>query len=207
MNNQWNKFIYKVGAPVYDWFFNSGVFLNARKKVFGDLVLGDGQHVLFVGVGTGADLCFFTKQNIQITAIDISPSMISQAKEKVNDRMHVDFYEMDAQQLQFPEQTFDLVVANLILSVVPDANQCMNEIIRVTKERGSILVFDKFTPRDKKLSFGKKIVRPLIALLGTDIGRRFENIIEPYEKQVNILDDQPVLFNGMYRKISMQKLN
>ncbi|MBG9789643.1 class I SAM-dependent methyltransferase [Brevibacillus laterosporus] len=206
MNNVWNKIIYKLGAPFYDVFFNSGIFLNARKKVFEGLVLHKGQHILFVGIGTGADLCFFTEQDIQITAIDISPSMLTQAKEKANKKMNIQFLEMDAQHLAFPDQSFDMIVANLILSVVPDANQCMKEIIRVTKKKGTIVFFDKFEPINKKLSFSKRLLRPVISVLGTDIGRNFETIIKPYNEQIIVQGDVPILFNGMYRKITMQKI-
>ncbi|AKF95788.1 class I SAM-dependent methyltransferase [Brevibacillus laterosporus] len=206
MNNVWNKIIYKLGAPFYDVFFNSGIFLNARKKVFEDLVLPKKQQVLFVGIGTGADLCFFTEQDIQITAIDISPSMLSQAKEKTNKKMNIQFLEMDAQHLAFSDQSFDMVVANLILSVVPDANQCMKEIIRVTKERGTIIIFDKFEPKNKKLSLKKRLLRPVISLLGTDIGRNFEVIVKPYKEQIIVQQDIPILFRDMYRKITLQKI-
>ncbi|GIO01760.1 methyltransferase type 11 [Brevibacillus halotolerans] len=206
MNNVWNKIIYKLGAPFYDVFFNSGIFLNARKKVFEDLVLPKKQQVLFVGIGTGADLCFFTEQDIQITAIDISPSMLSQAKEKTNKKMNIQFLEMDAQHLAFSDQSFDMVVANLILSVVPDANQCMKEIIRVTKERGTIIIFDKFEPKNKKLSLKKRLLRPVISLLGTDIGRNFEVIVKPYKEQIIVQRDIPILFRDMYRKITLQKI-
>lgn len=207
MNNAWNKIIYKLWAPFYDVFFNSAIFLNARKKVFEDLALREGQHILFVGVGTGADLCFFTEQDIQITAIDISPSMISQAKEKTNNQMNIHFFEMDAQHLAFPDQSFDIVVANLILSVVPDANQCMKEIMRVTKKQGTIVIFDKFEPINKQPSLSKRLLRPIISLLGTDIGRNFESIVKPYNEQIVIQGDAPILFNGMYRKITIQKIN
>ncbi|PCN46003.1 SAM-dependent methyltransferase [Brevibacillus laterosporus] len=206
MNNIWNKIIYKVAAPFYDVFFNSGIFLNARKKVFEDLVLSKKQHVLFVGIGTGADLCFFTEQDIQITAIDISPSMLSKAKEKTNKKMNIQFLEMDAQHLAFSDQSFDMAIANLILSVVPDANQCMKEMIRVTKERGTIIIFDKFEPTNKKLSLKKRLLRPVISLLGTDIGRNFEVIVKPYKEQIIVQGDIPILFRDMYRKITMKKV-
>ncbi|QOT01449.1 class I SAM-dependent methyltransferase [Brevibacterium sp. JNUCC-42] len=141
---------------------------------------------LFCRSCTEGEGCFFAKQDIQITAIDISSSMISQAKEKVSTQMNIDFIEMDAQHLLFPDKSFDMIIANLILSVVPDANRCMQEIIRVTKEHGSIVVFDKFESRHKKLSFGKQLLRPIISILGTDIGRNFETMIEPFHKKVVI---------------------
>ncbi|WP_307721800.1 hypothetical protein [Paenibacillus humicus] len=51
----------------------------------------------------------------------------------------------------------------------------------------------------------KKILRPVVALMGTDIGRHFEQIIMPYEKQIRVEEDASALFNGMYRKIIVRK--
>ena len=56
MNNAWNKVIYKIWSPVYDKFFNSGAFLNARTQIFQETHFNSKQKILFVGVGTGADL-------------------------------------------------------------------------------------------------------------------------------------------------------
>ncbi|WP_327204665.1 class I SAM-dependent methyltransferase [Paenibacillus terrae] len=198
--------IYKIGVPFYDRLFNAGSFLRARKRVFEELSLRQGQHILFVGVGTGADLNFFQVPEIKITAIDISSAMLAQAKTKANSEMDINFIEMDVQKLEFPEQTFDIVVANLILSVVPDANQCMGEIIKVTKEKGIILIFDKFESNNGKPPLFRKILRPFISLLGTDIGRNSQNILEPYIDKLQIRQNTPVLFKGMYRKIVMERL-
>jgi phosphatidylethanolamine/phosphatidyl-N-methylethanolamine N-methyltransferase len=205
MNNRWNKLIYKMWAPFYDAIFNSPLFFNARKKVFENIPLQPGSHVLFVGVGTGVDLPFIRQKDIKITAIDISLDMLAQAKKKYSGDNPIEFLEMDAQQLVFPDETFDTVIANLIISVVPNAPLCMNEMIRVTKKQGHILIFDKFVPKDKSLSSGKKMIRPLISLMGTDIGRSFEDIVRLFEHQFYFQEDTPVLFDGMYRKILLQK--
>ncbi|MNR64823.1 hypothetical protein D3C85_1876010 [compost metagenome] len=72
--------------------------------MFEELSLRRGEHILFVGVGTGADLDFFHRPGIQITAIDISASMLALAKAKVTSEMNINFIEMDAQALEFSEQ-------------------------------------------------------------------------------------------------------
>lgn len=113
---------------------------------------------------------------------------------------------MDAQNLDFSEQTFDLVVANLILSVVPDANRCMGEIFRVTKCEGTIMIFDKFEPDNGKRYISKILLCPLVSILGTDIGRNLQRIIQPHKEKLQIQQDTPVLFNGMYRKIVLKKV-
>ena len=204
MNNQWNKIIYKIWSPFYDQFFNSGAFLKARKKLFEDVKLHEGSKVLFVGVGTGADLEFIDPEKIEITAIDFSPDMLAKAQSRFQNR-GIKFMEMDAQNLQFENELFDLVVGSLILSVVPDSDKTLREMIRVTKKSGELLLFDKFSPKNGELSIGKKLLRPIISWLGTDIGLSFEKTIQPYINLIQITSDEPVLFGEMYRKIKVQK--
>ena len=204
MNNAWNKVIYKIGSPVYDRFFNSGIFLDARKQVFQSIPFEKGQKVLFVGVGTGADLELIEHSDFEVTAIDYSADMLSKAKRKFTDSA-IRFLEMDAQKMNFEDDSFDYVVASLILSVVPNAGQSLSEIIRVLKPDGKVIIFDKFTPKHKQLSLPKKIARPIISLLGTDIGRSFEEIMDQSGSNCEVEEDSPVMMHGMYRKIIIAK--
>ena len=140
-----------------------------------------------------------------LTAIDLSPQMLDKAKSKYNSP-NFTFMEMDAQALTFSPESFDMVIGNLILSVVPDPDQCFQEMIRVTRTGGRIIIFDKFAPSSHELSAVKKILRPVLAMMGTDIGRHFEQIIKPYESHIRVVEDVPALFNGMYRKILLHKM-
>ncbi|WP_314728283.1 class I SAM-dependent methyltransferase [Bacillus sp. Marseille-Q3570] len=109
MNNSWNKIIYKAASPIYDSIFNDGMFRRARLNVFGDAPFRDGSTVLFVGVGTGADLELIDLDHLDITAVDYSSDMLKKAEAKFKDS-HILFLEMDAQNLSFKEETFDYVV-------------------------------------------------------------------------------------------------
>ncbi|MNJ53084.1 Demethylmenaquinone methyltransferase [compost metagenome] len=204
MNNRWNKLIYRAGAPFYDVLFNAGPFARARKKVFADLELKPGQRVLMVGVGTGADLRFFCGKKLEITAVDLSPAMLAQAKSKSGEDEQIRFLEMDAQELRFADKSFDLVIASLILSVVPDEHKCMSELVRVTKERGRIVIFDKFKGGERKMPLMMRILRPLIAVMGTDIGRDYREILKPHLERLIIREDSPAMFGEMYRKIVLE---
>lgn len=83
LNNKWNKIVYKVGSSFYDRFFNTGVFLKTRKKIFQQVPFQSKQKILFVGIGTGADLEYIDFMNYDITAIDYSPDMLAIAKSKL----------------------------------------------------------------------------------------------------------------------------
>lgn len=180
------------------------MFLNARKQIFQLTPFNKKQKILFVGVGTGADLELINYSEFDITAIDYSPDMLAQAKIKFKDST-IKFLEMDAQNMVFEDESFDYVVASLILSVVPDANKCFREMTRVLKQEGKIIVFDKFVPKNKKLSPLKALLRPIISILGTDIGRSFEEIIPKNDRNLKIEEDSPIMMNGMYRKIIITK--
>ncbi|GIN92156.1 hypothetical protein J6TS1_40890 [Siminovitchia terrae] len=204
MNNYWNKIIYKIGSPIYDKFFNSGIFLKARKQIFQQIQFNNNQKILFVGVGTGADLELIGHSDLDITAIDYSPDMLEIAKKKFKNST-ICFLEMDAQNMDFDNESFDYVIASLILSVVPDANKCFSEITRVLKPEGKIIIFDKFVPKNKKLSLPKVLLRPIIKVLGTDIGRSFEELLLN-NKNIKVEEDTPIMLNGMYRKLIIGKV-
>jgi len=205
MNNSWNQIIYKLWSPFYDLFFNKGIFLKGRNVVFSDITFNPGEKVLFVGCGTGADLEFVPLHTVHATAIDFSQDMLNKAKDKFR-HTDITFLQMDAQNLTFSDETFDLVIASLLLSVVPDPHKCMDEIIRVARPNGRILIFDKFAPEHQELSLFKKIMRPLISMLGTDIGLRFGTLVKPFHKRIAIQTDEPIMLKGMYRKIIGLKL-
>jgi phosphatidylethanolamine/phosphatidyl-N-methylethanolamine N-methyltransferase len=204
MNNKWNQIIYKCWAPFYDLFFNRGLFYTARKRVFEGFAFADHEDVLFVGVGTGADLAFCPLEKINVVAIDFSKEMLAKAKNKYRNEK-IKFIQMDAQSLTFPNHSFDVVVASLIISVVPSPEKVMSEIVRVTKKDGRIIIFDKFAPIDRELSFGKKLIRPFIKVLGTDIGISFEKIYQNVKHECHLIEDQDVMMKGMYRKVVLKK--
>ncbi|MDQ0882003.1 class I SAM-dependent methyltransferase [Peribacillus sp. V2I11] len=204
MNNSWNKVIYKVWSPIYDKIFNSHLFLDARKRIFEEMHFHDDAKVLFVGVGTGSDLELIKNPKLEITAIDLSADMLKKAMEKFGDTQ-INFLEMDAQHMEFENESFDYIVGSLVLSVVPDANECLQEMIRVLKADGKIILFDKFISKDEVLSLPKKLLRPIIRFLGTDIGLRFEDLFSRHEKNMKIEEDRPIMLNGMYRKIIISK--
>lgn len=206
MNNNWNKIIYKIWSPIYDKIFNSSIFLQARKQIFQETPFNNTQKILFVGVGTGADLELLNHYDLDITAIDFSPDMLRKARAKFKNS-RITFLEMDAQNMAFNDMSFDYVVGSLILSVVPDADKCFQEMGRVLKQEGRIVIFDKFTPSNNKLSLSKKLFRPLIKVLGTDIGLNFEELYLRNNKNLIIEEDKPVMLNGMYRKIVVRKIS
>ncbi|MBS8264796.1 class I SAM-dependent methyltransferase [Mesobacillus boroniphilus] len=205
MKNSWNKVIYKGWAPIYDTIFNAGSFSRAREKLFKDIHFQPGEKVLFVGVGTGADIDRLPYEQLEITAIDYSEDMLQKAKDKYQNSK-ITFLQMDAQQLDFDDDTFDYVVGSLILSVVPDSKKAFSEMSRVCRKGGLVLIFDKFAEPGKKMSIAKKAIRHVIKVLGTDIGVSFEEVCQTKKENIRLLSDQGVMFGNMYRRILLKKV-
>lgn len=203
MNNNWNQIIYKAWSPFYDCFFNQGIFLKARKKVFEQASFAEKSNVLFLGVGTGVDLELVDYSNLEVTAIDYSSAMLNKARKKFAGSS-IAFMEMDAQHLTFPDNSYDYIVASLILSVVPDPDKCLEEMKRVLKPDGRIFLFDKFILQDS-IPLAIRLARPLIILLGTDPALNVYHLETVRKKELIITDDQPVMLNGMYRMLTMEK--
>ncbi|MFZ5946186.1 MAG: class I SAM-dependent methyltransferase [Bacillota bacterium] len=199
MKNSTNIIKYKFLSPIYDLFFRS-IFSGIRMKAFESINIKPDSKVLLVGVGTGEDLKFLPDE-CHITGIDISQAMLSKAVKKSVGKK-AEFIVMNGEKLDFNEESFDYIILNLILSVVENPRNAMSEAVRVLKTDGKILVFDKFVSR--KIAYARKIFNILTSLLGTDITRNFEDIIQGIP--VKILKQDASLFKGSYKIILLGKL-
>jgi phosphatidylethanolamine/phosphatidyl-N-methylethanolamine N-methyltransferase len=99
-------------------------------------------RILEVGVGTGISLLSY-KRNHRIVGIDISAPMLRRAKERVAEH-GLDNVEalavMDAKHLAVPDASFDVVVAQYVITAVPDPEATLDEFMRVLKPGGEIVL-------------------------------------------------------------------
>lgn len=133
---------YTRWAPVYDRVFS--FFLRPGRKAAAAAInqIGSNLRVLDVGIGTGLELPMFHR-DIMVTGIDLSEPMLEIASKRVS-RLGLKNVEallaMDAMALQFPSESFDAVVAPYVVTVVPDARQMLDEVARVVKPGGEIVL-------------------------------------------------------------------
>jgi len=104
-----------------------------------------GKRVLDVGCGTGIlSLLVLSKGASQVTGIDFSHYMVMRAKDKAEkfgyNEKQADFYEADAEQLPFKDNSFDCVVSNMMIGLVLDQKKAIDEMVRVTRPGGNIAV-------------------------------------------------------------------
>jgi ubiquinone/menaquinone biosynthesis C-methylase UbiE len=97
------------------------------------------------------------------------------------------------------EAAFDVVIFNLILSVIPDGAACLRENLRALKPGGRVVVFDKFLPDTDRLTLERRLLNLGSTLFGTDITRRFGDLARGADNR--IVQDEPSLLHGTYRVI------
>ncbi len=135
--------------------------------------LVEGPHVLEVGVGTGRNLEFYP-QGMRVTAIDLAPGMLERAAKRALELgQGVDLRLMDVQNLEFPNATFDTVVATCVFCSVPDAILGLSEVRRVTKPGGQILLLQHVRSESPLLGRLMDLLNPLVVrMMGANINRR-----------------------------------
>ncbi len=135
-------------------------------------------RILEVGVGTGVNIAYYPA-DAHVTAIDLSDEMLARAKQRA-ERLHaaVDLGLMDAQRLDFPDATFDAVLATCVFCSVPDPVAGLREAWRVLKPGGKLLLLDHVRSGNAVLGKLMDLVNPLmVRMSGANINRRtLENL-------------------------------
>src|SRR5216684_2277695 len=131
---------YARWAPVYDLVF--GAVFDAGRKATIAAAERIGGRILDVGIGTGISLTDYSPKN-RITGVDYSEPMLRKAHERViaHKLDHVEALAvMDARHLGFPDAFFDVVVAQYVITAVPDPEATLDEFARVTRPGGEIIL-------------------------------------------------------------------
>jgi phosphatidylethanolamine/phosphatidyl-N-methylethanolamine N-methyltransferase len=168
--------VYEILARVYDdcfdWALGPG-----RKCAVGRLPIRPGQRVLEVGVGTGLSLPHYPP-DCHVTGVDISESMLGQARERVAvlGRSDIDLRLMDARELTYPEATFDHVLAPYVISVVPEPRKVMAEMLRVCKPGGTIVVVNHFRHRNPAIRLCERLLTPVSQWVGFRLDLPLEDV-------------------------------
>ena len=131
---------YARWAPIYDFDFGA-VFERGRKA---SIAAAEriGGRILEVGVGTGISLPEY-RWTTRIVGIDLSAPMLRKAKERVAEHRLTNvegLAVMDAQHLGFADATFDVVVAQYVITTVPNPEATLDEFARVLKPGGEIVL-------------------------------------------------------------------
>lgn len=176
-------------AWMYD-FIESPVERLVFSKLRRELLSGLRGKVLEIGVGTGKNFPYYP-EDIELTGIDISPKMLARARRRAErfDRA-LDLQVMDAENLAFPDKSFDFVVATFVYCSVTDPIKGLSEIGRVVKDKGTVLLLEHVRSENRVLGkimdWLNLIVR---AIMGPNINRRtVENVRKAGLEVVSVED-------------------
>lgn len=157
---------YASYAGVYDRVFGR-VFQDSREAVVRNLKVAAGERVLEVGVGTGLCLPLYPR-DCDITAIDLSKPMLEKAEQRVKELglTNVKLLHMDAGAMDFADSTFDIVIAAYVVTAVPDYRKLMEEMVRVSKPGGRLILLNHFTQDSPIIAAVEKAISPICTRLG-----------------------------------------
>lgn len=170
--------VYSDLAHLYDAVFGRA-FIDREHEVIESLSFRPNQRVLEVGVGTGISLDAYPPY-VHVVGIDASSSMLGHAVEKVKENGwgHVEVHQGDAQKLDFPDSSFDWVTTFHVMTVVPQPRQMMEEMVRVCKPGGRIVVINHFASPKHLWYFFGTVVNPLTKMLGWTTRLRARDVLD-----------------------------
>lgn len=160
--------VYDRYSSFYDIFF--GPILSPGRYVCARIInkiAPKNASILEVGVGTGLSLPMY-REDLKINGIDISEKMLKKAQQCVTQKnmSNIKLQVMDAQNLEFEDNSFDFIVAMYVVSVVPDVNIFLNEIIRVAKPNAKILFVNHFSSEKPVMKFIEQKLSRFNKLIG-----------------------------------------
>jgi len=157
---------YARWAPVYDLVFGA-VFDRGRRAAIAAAEQVGGR-ILEVGVGTGISLPGYSSHN-RVIGIDLSEAMLRKAQRRVADLSltNVEKLEvMDAEHLSFPDASFDVVVANHVISTVPNPEAALDECALMLRPGGEMILLSRIGADAGLRHLIEFLLQPVVRRLG-----------------------------------------
>ncbi len=160
------KRAYAILSPVYDIIFDK-VFHPGRVRAIDLLEIQPGDRVLEVGVGTGLNLPLYPR-GCSVVGVDISQEMLRKARQRTDELglANVRLEVMDASNLLFANDSFDHVIATYVISAVPDPVKTLQEMQRVCKPRGHLVILNHFKSDNPVIGALEEMVAPVCQRIG-----------------------------------------
>jgi phosphatidylethanolamine/phosphatidyl-N-methylethanolamine N-methyltransferase len=196
-------------APVYDLVFGK-VFERGRAAAV-DAAERIGGTILEVGVGTGISLPNYSRAS-RVVGLDISEPMLRKAQEKIQaQRLHhvAGLAVMDAANLAFPNQAFDVVVGQYLITAVPDPEGTLDEFARVLKPSGEIVLVNHLTAEGGARRLFEQSFAPVARRLGWQPDFGWERLARWAERRgdIRLIERRPVPPLGHFSLIRFERIS
>ncbi len=185
---------YKRYAKYYNFYFGR-IFHPGRQTAVELTARFPGAQVLEVGVGTGLSLPLYSKE-VKVTGIDISKDMLFYAEQLVREEKLTNvaaLLDMDAENMSFPDNSFDSIVAMYVATVVPHPKKFVEEMKRVCKPGGKIILLNHFA--NKERLFGK--VAELLSPISKFVGFRTNLTLDEFLEETGLAIENKISVNVM----------
>ncbi len=192
-------------APFYnlmEWPVEKLLFQDWRSDLWQQV---EGPKVLEIGVGTGKNIPYYP-DDIDLSGIDLSPKMLERAKSLLekHDKSQVQLKEMDAQDMDYPDNHFDDVVATFVFCSVPDPVLGLQEALRVTRPGGRLRLLEHMRAEWSPLALVMdRLDAPFHYLSGVHIARKTVDNVEKAGWQLQKVQD--LTNGGIVKKIEAIK--
>jgi len=203
---------YAFWAPVYDLVFGA-VFDRGRRAAIAaaEQVCGPkGGRILEVGVGTGISLPDYARSN-RIVGVDLSEPMLRKAQGRVVEHGldHVEALAvMDAMRMALPDQSFDVVVAQFVITAVPNPEATLDEFARIVKPGGEIVLVNHIGAESGPRRIFEICFAPLARRLGWRPEFRFARLADwaAAHGGVRVIEHRPMPPMGHFSLIRFARL-
>jgi phosphatidylethanolamine/phosphatidyl-N-methylethanolamine N-methyltransferase len=203
---------YALWAPIYDLVFGA-VFEPGRRAAIhaAEHACGAaGGRILEVGVGTGISLPDYSWAS-RITGIDLSEPMLRKAQQRVAEHklFNVEVLSvMDAGKMALPDEAYDVVVAQFVITTVPDPEATLDEFVRVLRPGGEIVLVNHIgAERGLRAAF-EFCFAPVARRLGWRPEFRFDRLAKWAEGHggVRVVEHRPIAPLGHFSLIRFERL-
>jgi len=199
---------YARWAPIYDLVF--GAVFDAGRRAAIVAAERIGGRILEVGVGTGISLPDYARSN-RIVGIDLSEPMLRKAQERVVEHKldNVDALAvMDAEHLALPDHSFDVVVAQYVITAVPHPEATLDEFARVIKPGGEIVLVNHIGAESGPRRLFEICFAPLARRLGWRPEFRFRTLADWAERHggVRVIERRAMPPLGHFSLIRFERL-